>query len=77
MTTATNVRRVAGRDVVPGHHLWMQAGAQEWAGPRITGTYYCDETDEIELRTWNGGVCYVRPSDRLWIADHTNPWGDS
>jgi len=76
-TTATNRRVVHGAFIIPGHHLWVETPAGDcWAGPRVDGTYYNDETDEIEVRTVNGGLFYVRPFDSIEVCNHLHPLGD-
>jgi hypothetical protein len=77
MTGATNMRTVRALAIVPGHHLWVVASdGHEWAGPRITSTYFHTATGEIECTTVNGGRCYVLPSDLVTICDHPHLYGD-
>ena len=75
MSATTNIREIRGAYVRPGHHFRVIAGPYEWTGPRIVGTFYDDASGEIECRTINGGVCYVRPRDIVTVCSHTSPYG--
>ena len=84
MSAATNLRQLRGLAILPGHHLWVVgADGAEWAGPRVSSTYFVpqsetagSDSDQIECRTVNGGVFYVLPHDVLTVCDHTSLLGD-
>ena len=72
----TNVRTIHGAFILSGRHLVVRAAdGAEWVGPRITSTFYVTETGEIELRTINGGVAYVLPTDLIEVCDYSHPYG--
>lgn len=75
-TNATNLRTIRAAAILRGQHLWVQASHDQWAGPRIIGTFYNPECDEIECQTVNGGRFYVCPSDRITVCDHPHMMGD-